>query len=298
MNLQSATRSYLGRAASKHWKEIVCDISSVIGGVKPAFLYDYPPCKPESLQRFASDIVKPLCCVNVEKPSPLVQAQQSEVAEDSSVVQGTQYITLILHDDIIFVNRLLLLKNIRKFLTTLTPVNNVMDSDNYDTVDVSTCRTSQFSALLVDVTGALEKPKIASQEDISNFALAARDVVFQVERDSGDVVNLSCSEWNLTTVFGLLLGYPVLYWYEVDVHGNCLSYTPLCVHKCICNFTFESFPSIKNEHPSNTCIMQKKEHVVYSFSAPECLSSSLNEFHVNYCPPFYVGMLYMNAMHR
>ena len=34
---------------------------------------------------------------------------------------------------------------------------------------------------------------------------------------------------NLCTVFGLMLGYPVVYWFDIEKPTNCLSYLPLNV---------------------------------------------------------------------
>ncbi|CAG5980571.1 unnamed protein product [Menidia menidia] len=43
-------------------------------------------------------------------------------------------------------------------------------------------------------------------------------------------VGARCEEWNLCTVFGLLLGYPVTYWFDqTKSFENCLSMTPLVV---------------------------------------------------------------------
>ncbi|XP_013861729.1 UPF0739 protein C1orf74 homolog [Austrofundulus limnaeus] len=43
-------------------------------------------------------------------------------------------------------------------------------------------------------------------------------------------IDEECEEWNLCTVFGFLLGFPVAYWFDqTESFENCLSMTPLTV---------------------------------------------------------------------
>ncbi|XP_030585472.1 UPF0739 protein C1orf74 homolog [Archocentrus centrarchus] len=73
-----------------------------------------------------------------------------------------------------------------------------------------------------------------------------------------------CEEWNLCTVFGLLLGYPVTYWFDhTKSFDNCLSMTPLVVvtasatwqedtaaHRC-CLYSFSIPAALQEEMQSN-----------------------------------------------
>jgi len=68
---------------------------------------------------------------------------------------------------------------------------------------------------------------------------------------------------NRTTVFGLLLGYPIVYWYSnVTSADNCLSQVPLRV------FRISAIDSTANGQPT----------VVYSFTVPEQLYSHCKSF--------------------
>jgi len=64
---------------------------------------------------------------------------------------------------------------------------------------------------------------------------------------------------NRSTVFGLLLGYPVVYWYSnVTTADNCLSYVPLRLFRIL------AVDSTADSHPT----------IIYSFTVPEQLYSN------------------------
>jgi len=70
-------------------------------------------------------------------------------------------------------------------------------------------------------------------------------------------------EVNHTTVFGLLLGYPVVYWYSnVTSADNCLSQVPLRLFRIL------AVDSKADSHST----------VIYSFTVPEQLYSHCQSF--------------------
>ncbi|XP_076870610.1 UPF0739 protein C1orf74 homolog [Brachyhypopomus gauderio] len=73
-----------------------------------------------------------------------------------------------------------------------------------------------------------------------------------------------CGNWNLCTLFGILLGYPASYWFDqAQSLENCLSMTPLVVNKAwVC--------SQIGDCRHGTCL--------YSFSFPEVLWSEIHIF--------------------
>lgn len=73
-----------------------------------------------------------------------------------------------------------------------------------------------------------------------------------------------CENWNLCTVFGLLLGYPVTYWFDqTKSYENCLSMTTLMVTTAMA--TWE-----KDGVCHSTCL--------YSFSVPADLFHKIQPF--------------------
>lgn len=77
--------------------------------------------------------------------------------------------------------------------------------------------------------------------------------------------------WNITTLFGALLHYPVIYWYAPNLdNGNesCLAMSPLCVFNISVNVLQTS------GHRDLGC---RSLHSIYSFSIPECFKDHFKE---------------------
>lgn len=92
------------------------------------------------------------------------------------------------------------------------------------------------SVAVIDVCHSLDKPTI-SETLRGELKTIAQDVLILLRgcEHLGEAENPlnagdKCEEWNLCTVFGLLLGYPVIYWFDQNKSfENCLSMTPLSV---------------------------------------------------------------------
>ncbi|XP_042364087.1 UPF0739 protein C1orf74 homolog [Plectropomus leopardus] len=89
---------------------------------------------------------------------------------------------------------------------------------------------------VIDVCRSLEKPAIADplraelKSTTQQLLLLLRAFDQQEESEKPHRVGDESEHWNLCTVFGLLLGYPVAYWFDqTESFENCLSMTPLTV---------------------------------------------------------------------
>lgn len=91
--------------------------------------------------------------------------------------------------------------------------------------------------VVIDVCHSLDKPAITdpSRAELKGIAEELLSVLRDSERTSEEAerplyVTEKSDEWNLCTVFGLLLGYPATYWFDQsESFENCLSMTPLAV---------------------------------------------------------------------
>ncbi|KAM4582123.1 UPF0739 protein C1orf74 homolog [Fundulus diaphanus] len=87
---------------------------------------------------------------------------------------------------------------------------------------------------VVDASASLEKPVVSGAQRGRLKGLAA-DLLLLLEEfqrlgeaDEPLCVGEKAEDWNLCTAFGLLLGYPVSYWFDqAESFENCLSMTPL-----------------------------------------------------------------------
>lgn len=115
---------------------------------------------------------------------------------------------------------------------------------------------------VIDVRHSLEKPAVADPltEELKSMT---RDLLLLLrgfelkEAEKPHYVGEKSEDWNLCTVFGLLLGYPVTYWFDqTKSFENCLSMTPLMVTTASATWLPDS--------AGHTCRL-------YSFSVPAAL---------------------------
>ncbi|XP_040015481.1 UPF0739 protein C1orf74 homolog [Xiphias gladius] len=121
----------------------------------------------------------------------------------------------------------------------------------------------ESSVAVIDVGHSLEKPTITDllrvelKSMIQVLLLLLRGFEQLKEAEKPLYVGEKCQEWNLCTVFGLLLGYPVTYWFDqTKSFENCLSMTPLMVTTAAA--TWQAVPA------GHRCCL-------YSFSVPAVL---------------------------
>lgn len=126
------------------------------------------------------------------------------------------------------------------------------------------------SVAVIDVCHSLEKPGIADLQR-GELKSMTHDLLFLLrgleqltEAEKPHYVGEKAEEWNLCTVFGLLLGYPTTYWFDqTKSFENCLSMTPLMVttasatwqadtagHRC-CLYSFSVPAVLLQEMQSN-----------------------------------------------
>ena len=237
----------LGKLSADCYRSFLLDIATILLGLKPSLLFDYAVVdskKAHSLMRgFAANGLFPRS-LNVLKVG----------------------------EDIFFADLNLLINYLRKSL-----------------------ESEEFT--LIDVSGNLQEPRVLDKE------IAVRVVkeqfnkiveIFQqklndltpnsVQKDemspNTQVVDLgSYSDVNccIPSVFGLLLGYPVIYWFDEASENNCLSLVPLNRY----TVTFKASPSILHPRMAQSlyrlvaagcCKSQiSPDHTLFSFTAPVAL---------------------------
>ena len=152
---------------------------------------------------------------------------------------------------------------------------------------------------LINVSGKLKEPLVL-EDEISNRVIEQfRIIVATLEQKLNDsalqslqednlwtnrLVDLrglfTKEEWCIPSMFGFLLGYPVIYWCEKASEDNNLSLVPLNRYK----FTFKASSLLSSRIPrycrtiaerSHSCGRpQSCEHTLFSFTAPVALESS------------------------
>uniref|UniRef100_A0A8C6SDV9 Zgc:112163 n=1 Tax=Neogobius melanostomus TaxID=47308 RepID=A0A8C6SDV9_9GOBI len=99
---------------------------------------------------------------------------------------------------------------------------------------------------VVDVSHLLEMPVLHDLSRVQ-FVNMVQKLKLTIERfqQHGDCKPLyageQCEDWNLCMIFGLLLGYPVTYWFDQNKsYENCLSMTTLMVTKAAATWEMDA----------------------------------------------------------
>ncbi|XP_062853976.1 UPF0739 protein C1orf74 homolog [Trichomycterus rosablanca] len=121
------------------------------------------------------------------------------------------------------------------------------------------------SLLTADVCLWREQPSLINMDSKTEHMVKAMLEVFRNNNAQDSVVRVVKEEvydqWNLCTLFGILLGYPVVYWFDQEKSfENCLSMIPLVVNKVLVSWSIHS---------------EKHCSCLYSYSVPEVLWSEV-----------------------
>ncbi|XP_072281590.1 UPF0739 protein C1orf74 homolog [Pyxicephalus adspersus] len=152
------------------------------------------------------------------------------------------------------------------------PLHVLSIADNILIINVS--RTLSYLRLLldtedlyvIDVSAQLKQPEMFNQDRLCEIKSQLLDLLtllrpYQyIKPEKISVADIPSPGWNLCTMFGFLLHFPAVYWFDTSKNfDNCLSFTPLK------HFTVQTVcPKIG---------LQKIP--VYSFSIPESVYDSV-----------------------
>ncbi|TRY55030.1 hypothetical protein DNTS_020767 [Danionella cerebrum] len=121
------------------------------------------------------------------------------------------------------------------------------------------------SILMIDVCSSRKHPFLTGFETRTEDIIKTLLVGFLNELGKGSLVTVFAKElykdWNLCTIFGILLGYPASYWFDqTEGYENCLCMTPLVVNTV--------WVKLQIQDINHRCCL-------YSFSVPEMLWSDV-----------------------
>ena len=231
---------HLGRTFHKHWKRLAVDILSVTAAVKPSFLVDYGEARnPEQWS----------CVLQELYDKGLVNAEL-----DVLVDNGT---------DILIIQRYLL-SRLGQVLREMPPqIVDISVADQLSTPKLLTPRERDqvVREIVTELAERYNGPKCTNQK-------------------GSEIISLCLSERiNGATLYGILLGYPVVYWYQLTdgaTSENCLAMQPLCVNKLsvslACNHKREETRCVTCTEPSAA---DSPTGVIYSFSYPQEMDSMM-----------------------
>ncbi|XP_052077936.1 UPF0739 protein C1orf74 homolog [Mytilus californianus] len=134
------------------------------------------------------------------------------------------------------------------------------------------CSNLESLYYLTDVSSGLEKPQSIKQKLL--FEELSQSInLLPFSLDNIAIFDLDVTNMNLTTMFGILLGYPFTYWFEKETEDNCLSMIPL---RCL-----KVTRTIHIQKENETQLNSTESFNVFSFSVPEELFDHTAEDHLN-----------------
>uniref|UniRef100_A0A667XA13 Zgc:112163 n=1 Tax=Myripristis murdjan TaxID=586833 RepID=A0A667XA13_9TELE len=205
-----------------------------------------------AVQVLAVDLgLKPALLYDINSSSA-EQVQQYLITLQSAQLVSRSLVTLVVSGNIFIVNLAMVKANLEQLL-------------------------DRSSVAVIDVCHSLEKPSItdALSGDLKSMTqdllaiLSGFAQLSEVEKPL--YIGEQSEKWNLCTLFGILLGYPVTYWFDQNKSfENCLAMTPLTV-------TTASVTWQAGSEGHRCCL--------YSFSVPaalhEATQSALEEWTVS-----------------
>lgn len=134
------------------------------------------------------------------------------------------------------------------------------------------CSNLESLYILTDVSSGLAKPQTIKKKLLFEELLQSIKLLpFSLDKIA--MFDLDVTDINLTTMFGILLGYPFTYWFERETEENCLSMIPL---RCL-----KVTRTIHIQKENETQLNSTESFNVFSFSVPEELFDSTAEDHLN-----------------
>ena len=198
-------KKFYGVSASRKWQQLATDIECVANGLKPAYLLDVLSPSPHLFRSFLDHV---LC------------EQRGSDPQRSAVVQKwlVELRVVSLGSDVLLINK--------------TAVEKLFQSSCVY-VDISETENRSRS----------EKPdahiRIHSSSDVGEecrhwySTLMATETAHEPSKSNNSVILLTVPldpDLNVCTLFGRLLGYPVVYWFPPST-DYCLDYVDLVRHQ-------------------------------------------------------------------
>ncbi|XP_033123458.1 UPF0739 protein C1orf74 homolog [Anneissia japonica] len=239
--------NFFGKHAKKSWKALVSDFLYVLYGVKNGFLYDYGIIDSDSMIAFLQDFT------NLLAVDTSVGGLSLRDCLSVNVIEVNENIFVVNTDILIPFLRRCLEKGYLKCIDVSGKLDEpVICTDHVISENIV---KELASSLKIILDFATEGSLACNSDSMDQATLLNKPTIRKLKVD----VATGC---NITTLFGILIGYPIVYWYNNRDVNNCLGMVPLRVYnvKCIVHLADIS-----------------GKFTMYSFSIPDSLVSCFKE---------------------
>lgn len=203
-----------------------------------------------------------LCIQAVDKklkPSYLWDAFAADASEIKLYVEELYFLNLVDHKlNVICIDGTM-------FVTLYDSLKLYLDTFTFANIDI------------INVSKTVSVPSIVTMEEkieiLKPIIKCWREILDNLYNGNANYAkNIDYKACNPSTLFGMLLGYPVLYWFShqsPDSEFTCLSMLPLKVHRIV---TTISLPSSYAEKYVNCKKHVPEYHELFKFSIPDNVS--------------------------
>jgi len=130
---------------------------------------------------------------------------------------------------------------------------------------------------VINISKNLPEPEVATVDIYQKVLKDFRYLFSQINESDEEVIELNIGDdINVTTMFGLLLGYPLVYYYDTNLEGNCLSNRDLTVYKIGSNNFWPMSFSVPTSPLTQINIPKWLDNLRTSFSDLDFKSESVN----------------------
>jgi len=130
---------------------------------------------------------------------------------------------------------------------------------------------------VINISKNLPEPQVATVDIYQKVRKDFRCLFSQINESDEDVIDINIGDdINVTTMFGLLLGYPLVYYYDTNLEGNCLSNRDLTVYKIGSNNFWPMSFSVPTSPLTQINIPKWLDNLRTSFSDLDFKSESVN----------------------
>lgn len=151
-----------------------------------------------------------------------------------------------------------LLKKLKNESLIINQLILITLNEDYIILNYTKYITKEESNIFINISGDLLVPIIV--EDFRTISESIKQTRNQITTKlSSDFIELTISHENcVPTIFGHLIGYPVLYWQNPNDDKNCLSYVDLNVFQIFSNNILLISFSVPNNLCINSTVIQKR----------------------------------------
>ena len=203
---RASLKKYFGASSCRKWYQLAVDVQCVALGLKPAYLLDILQPDPARFCSLLNDVL------------PAIHSTMSDMHQWRKIEWWDELCVVSVESDVLLVNRTAI-QDLFQSSQQLASSCVYVDISNSESSKASRDCTDAHIGVVECFSEIEKKCQIWYSEHVEASSTPPG-------RDATGTIALKCSssslppDLNMCTVFGRLLGYPVVYWFQPDTGHN------------------------------------------------------------------------------